>query len=196
MIDYIKGTLVELTPTNAVIECQGVGYDINITLIDHGKLQSLTDKEVKLLVYEVIREDAWQLYGFISRESRLMFTRLIGVSGVGPNTARLIMSAMTLDQICNCIASGDDSALKSVKGIGGKTAQRIIVDLKDKINTIEATFTTRDSGKNAQNFDDALSALVMLGFSSQQSGKALRKIFASDPDLTTEQAIRQAIKLL
>lgn len=195
MIDYIKGPISELTPTNVVIECGGIGYDINITLIDHGKLQSADKERVKLYIFEVIREDSHQLYGFTERESRMLFTRLIGVSGVGPNTARLILSSMTTDQLKAGISSGDDSILRSVKGIGAKTAQRIIIDLKDKV-ALDESLSLTTTVKDSQTYDDALAALVMLGFTSQQSGKALKKLYLTQPDLSTEDAIRQALKLL
>ena len=195
MIDYIKGSIAELTPTNVVIECGGIGYDINISLMDHSFLSSYKEKEAKIFIYEVIREDAHLLFGFISKESRMLFCQLIGVSGVGPNTARLILSAMTLDQLKASIASGDVSALKNVKGIGAKTAQRIIVDLKDKVNA-QGEVDAIPVNSNSAIYDDALAALVMLGFSTLQSSKALKKLFNENPGLSTEEAIRKALKLM
>lgn len=192
MIDYISGNVAELTPTNAVIDCGGVGYDINITLIDYPNIQAAG--KAKLYVHESIREDAHILFGFLSKRSRELFQLLIGVSGVGPNTARLILSSMTVEQLESAIASGQDSALKAVKGIGGKTAQRIIVDLKDKIKASETTLLT--STPAGESYDDSVAALVMLGFTAQQSQKVLKKIFASEPSITTEKAIKQALKML
>lgn len=193
MIEYVSGPIAELTPTTAVIDCHGVGYEVNITLLDYAELEKM--EKARLYVHESIREDAHVLYGFLEQRGRLLFRLLIGVSGVGPNTARLILSAMTPDALESAIASGNDSALKAVKGIGGKTAQRIIVDLKDKINSSAVALSTSQPVQT-QAYEESLQALLMLGFAAPQSRKALGKIFAKTPDCTTEQAIKMALKML
>ncbi|MCM1369697.1 MAG: Holliday junction branch migration protein RuvA [Candidatus Amulumruptor caecigallinarius] len=192
MIDYIKGKPEEVTPTYVVIDCGGIGYEVNITLLDYSEISATS--EIKMFVHESIREDAHILYGFLSRRSRELFRLLIGVSGVGPNTARLILSALNSSQLENVISSGDESTLKSVKGIGGKTAQRIIVDLKDKIKTTNPTLIT--SVPASEVYDDALAALTMLGFASAQSQKVLRKLLSANSSITTEEAIKQALTML
>ncbi len=193
MIDYISGRVADLNPTTAVVDCHGVGYEINITLLDYSSLQG--QESTKLYIHEAIRDDSHLLYGFLEKECREMFCLLIGVSGVGPNTARLILSAMTLSQLTDAIATGSDLALKAVKGIGGKTAQRIIVDLRDKINSGKQPLLSSIS-VSSQAYNDSLSALLMLGFSAPQSRKALDKLFVQDSSMTVEEAIKQALKVL
>jgi len=193
MIEYLNGEIGELEPTLAVIECAGVGYGVNITLMDYAKLQQM--KQVKLYIHESIREDTHDLYGFMTRQSRELFRMLIGVSGVGPNTARLILSSLAEDQLVDAIAGDNPAALKSVKGIGGKTAQRIIVDLKDKIKGTDISLNSSTSVAG-EAFDDASAALVMLGFNPQASRTALKKIFTDNPNLTAEKAIKMALTML
>ena len=196
MIEFIKGTVVELTPTAAILETPGgVGYRLEISLPVYSELQG--KKETQLLVHEAIREDAWVLYGFLEERERVLFRALIGVSGVGANTARLILSSIAAPELEKVIASGDYSSLKAVKGIGVKTAQRIIVDLKGKIEISAETDTLPELNvpdmKDNEAFSESLAALTMLGFARQQSFKVLRSLFSSNPSLTVEDAIKQAL---
>lgn len=193
MIDYIAGPIAELSPTGCVIDCSGVGYEVAVTLLDYPRLQNVNN--AKLYVHEAIREDAHVLYGFLDRDSRSVFRLLISVSGVGPNTARLILSSLSVDQLQEAILSENIAILKGVKGIGARTAQRIIVDLKDKIN-ISGLSLSHSTPAKGEFYADALSALVMLGFPKPQSEKVLTKIFSSNPDVSTEQAIKQALTML
>lgn len=194
MIEFIKGKLTDITPTAAVVETTGgVGYRLEISLPVYTELNGKT--EVRLLVHEAIREDAWTLYGFLEERERTLFRALIGVSGVGANTARLILSSIAAPELEKVIATGDYGRLKAVKGIGVKTAQRIIVDLKGKIEITDDADTLPDLTPVPDNevFDEALAALTMLGFTRQQSHKVLRQLFASNPGLKVEQAIKLAL---
>ena len=196
MIDYIKGKIAELNPAFAVIDNHGIGYMMNISLSTYDSMVKAAKDEALLYAYEVIREDAHTLYGFASKKEREAFLLLISVSGVGPNTARMILSSMNVDEFSQAIASGNVAMLKSVKGVGGKTAQRIIVDLKDKIKPSGDTLLVEKGQVHSEIFDEALAALVMLGFSQQASNKALKSLFAANPSLTVEAAIKQALKMM
>lgn len=197
MIDYIRGELAELTPTTAVVEAAGVGYAMNISLNTYSAIQG--KKEVKLYTYEAIREDAHLLYGFHSKKEREMFLLLITVSGVGPNTARMVLSSMSPQELCNSISTGNEKMIKGVKGIGLKTAQRIIVDLRDKIVTLGIADEIPAGGAvdapvNNQVKDEAVSALIMLGFSPAPSQKVVVEILKSNPSAPVEEVVKLALK--
>lgn len=200
MIEYLKGTLDELTPALAVVECAGVGYGVNISLYTYENLQGKQD--VKLWITEVIREDAYQLWGFATRQERDLFLMLTSVSGIGAAMARMALSAMNPAELCRVISDSDDKMLKRVKGIGPKAAQRIIVDLRDKIVTlgIDAAQGTSagasSSPINAQVHDDSLQALTMLGFSPAPAHEAVQKILQDEPDAPVERVVKLALKML
>ena len=196
MIDYIKGTIAELNPAYAVIDNHGVGYMLNITLLTYDIMAKASRDDAMLYAYEVIREDAHTLYGFATKQEREAFLLLISVSGVGPNTARMVLSTMSVEEFTQAVATGNVAMFKAVKGVGGKTAQRIIVDLKDKIKPTGDTLLQEKGQARGEVFDEALAALVMLGFSQQASNKALKSLFAQNPSLTVEVAIKQALKMM
>ncbi len=201
MIDYIKGELTELTPAEAVVEAYGVGYSLNISLNTYTAIQG--KHETKLYVHEALvtggRDDSYTLYGFASKQERALYRLLITVSGVGANTARMILSAASPADLGNAIAGGNERLLKGVKGIGLKTAQRIIVDLKDKVMSLglAAEVNVADAGGAAVNAgvrDEAVSALTMLGFSPAPSAKVVTAILQEQPSLPVEQVVKLALK--
>lgn len=196
MIDYIKGEITELTPAYVILETGGIGYFVNITLPTFSFLGDQTS--VKLFVYEAIREDAHVLYGFRFQSERHLFLLLISVSGIGANTARMIMSSYSAQEIQEMIASGNVSALNAIKGIGTKTAQRIIIDLKDKIvkGVGGSEMPNFASNPNHAQKEEAVSALVMLGFAAAASQKTVDKIFQEQPALKVEQLIKLALKMM
>lgn len=193
MIDYIKGTLVQVTPAFISIETQGIGYFVNISLTTFSRLEN--QKEFKILIHEVIREDAHQLFGFADAEEREIFRLLISVSGVGASTARMMLSSLSPVEIERAIIGSDVNLLKSVKGIGLKSAQRIIVDLKDKMGRQTGTGEIFGFADNTKR-DEALSALVMLGFAKSAVAKVLDKIVREEKNLTVEDLIKKALKNL
>ena len=193
MIEYISGKIAELTPTYAVIDNHGIGYELNISLTTYSELENKS--EIKLLAHEVIREDAHIIFGFATKNERELFRLLIGVSGVGANTARMILSSITPPELEQVITSGDDKRLKGVKGVGVKTAQRIIVDLKDKIKPSGDTLFIEQT-LSSDAFDEALAALLMLGFPKPQSQKVLTRLFKEEPALRVEQEIKKALTML
>ena len=194
MIDYIKGKVTELTPTSAIIETGGIGYLTHISLTTYSSLEN--KESAQIYVYEAIREDAHLLFGFFTKEEREMFLLLISVSGIGANTARMILSSLSIAELQQHIAQDNVTAIKSIKGIGLKTAQRVIIDLKDKIGRIAGDAKTTGTESYSSVKQEAAQALMMLGFQQASISKALEKIFAGSPSLTIEQAIKQALKLL
>lgn len=198
MIEYIKGAVVNLTPASVTVETTGgVAYLLNISLNTYTSLEGKAD--ARLFVHESIRDDAWVLYGFADEAEREIFRSLIGVSGVGAGTARVILSSHSAADLGQIITSGDSKALKQVKGVGAKTAERIIVDLRDKIKPTDDTLLSLGAKAvpiDNDSFDSALAALIMLGFSRQASQKALKAIYESDPTTKVEVAIKKALAMM
>ena len=201
MIDYIKGELAELTPAQAVVEAYGVGYALNISLNTYEAIQG--KENVKLFVHEALvtggRDDSYTFYGFASKQERDLYRLLITVSGVGANTARMILSSASPSELCNAISTSNERVLKSVKGIGLKTAQRIIVDLQDKILSLGiaqevAAGTATDSTIPVDVRDEAVAALTMLGFSPAPTANVVTAILTDDATLPVEQVVKLALK--
>ena len=198
MIEYLKGTLAELAPALAIVECNGVGYGVNISLNTFSAIQG--KQEVKLWITESIREDAYQLWGFSTKAERELFQLLTSVSGIGAATSRVILSSMTVSELAGVISEGNDKMLKSVKGIGPKAAQRIIVDLRDKIGTLgietSSPSSTTAPTVNKEVLDEAVAALSMLGFSPAPAHKVVIKILTDEPEAPVERVIKLALKML
>ena len=197
MIEYIRGELTELTPALATIEAAGVGYGLNISLNTYSAVQG--KREVKLYVYEAIREDAHVLYGFYNKKEREMFELLITVSGVGTNTARMMLSSMTVGELCNVISTGNAKLMQSIKGIGKMTAQRIIVDLRDNIVALGIADEIPAGGSvqapvDTAVRDEAVAALTMLGFAPAPTQKVVIQILQAEPTLPVEQVVKLALK--
>lgn len=198
MLEYINGEITSLSPTYAVLDVHGVGFGVNISLSTYTAIQGKTD--AKLFLYEVIREDSFTLYGFATAEERSMFLLLMSVQGVGAATARMVLSSLSVYEICDAIQTGNANLIKAVKGIGAKTAQRIILDLKDKVLEISASPGASAQPKAPQISpeiqNEAVSALMMLGFSASATQKAVSAILTEEPDLKVEQVIKKALKML
>ena len=199
MIEYIRGELAELSPATAVIDCNGVGYAANISLNTYSAIQG--KPTCKLYIHEAIREDAYVLYGFADKQEREIFLLLISVSGIGGNTARMILSALSPSELVNVISTENANLLKTVKGIGLKTAQRVIVDLKDKIKTTGAMAVGGSAGvgtllsaASAEVQEEAVAALTMLGFAAAPSQKVVMTILKEEPDAPVEKVIKLALK--
>lgn len=196
MMEYIKGDIVELAPARMIIECGGIGYELNISLTTYSAFNG--KQSGKIYVYEVIREDAHLLFGFAGRDERELFLLLTSVSGVGPNTARMILSSLPPSELIQVIASGNEAALTAVKGIGQKTAQRILVDLKSRVKAddiLAGAGRGASAGSDATR-DEAVAALVMLGFQKAASQKVVDAILKSSPALAVEQVIKSALRML
>lgn len=197
MIEYVRGELAELTPALAIIDCNGLGYAVNISLNTYSAIQG--KKNCKLFIHEAIREDAHILYGFVDKQEREIFQLLISVSGIGGNTARMILSAMSYKELVQVISTENVNMLKTVKGIGLKTAQRVIVDLKDKIK-ISVPEGMGDflpaSQLNAEVQSEAIAALTMLGFAPAPSQKVVQSILKEEPNASVEHVIKLALKRL
>ena len=195
MLDYIKGEIIELTPTSVVIETGGLGYIAHISLNTYSALNGL--KTCQLYIFESIREDAHQLFGFMDKREREMFLYLISVSGVGANTARMVLSSIAVYELEGIIVSGNANALKTVKGIGSKTAERIIIDLKDKIKVSGSSYALpAPAGASSEAAKEAVAALTMLGFNLLASQKVVSKIEKEYPAYTVEEIIKHALKML
>lgn len=201
MIEYVRGELAELSPATAVIDCNGVGYAANISLNTYSAIQG--KKTCKLFIYEAIREDAYVLYGFADKQEREIFLLLISVSGIGGNTARMILSALSPSELVSVISAENANLLKTVKGIGLKTAQRLIVELKDKIKTVgmAAVGGTTSAGMllqsaNAEVQEEAVAALTMLGFAAAPSQKVVLTVLKEEPEAPVEKVIKLALKRL
>ncbi len=196
MFAYIEGKISELTPTFVVVDCGGVGYLIHISLYTYAAIKD--QPKAKILTHHIVREDAQLLYGFSSEHERKLFLHLISVSGVGANTARMMQSSMSPEELTEAILSGNVNKIQSVKGIGAKTAQRVIVDLKDRIAkedwSAHLSSTETTSPNTAK--DEALSALVMLGFNRLAAEKALQNILKINPNLSAELLIKEALRML
>jgi len=194
MYEYIKGKIADLNPSFAVLENQGIGYFLNISVNTFSQLKD--GQEALFWIHHVVREDAEQLFGFTTKKERDLFRLLITVNGVGANTARMMLSTMSPDQLTDAIQQDDVNALKSIKGIGAKTAQRIIIDLRDKISEkiLDEANILSPKGNTIQN--EAFEALAMLGFGKKQIENALKKVVAKNPDVSVEELVKLALKQL
>lgn len=193
MYEFIRGAVTDLNPASIVIDASGVGYFINISLNTYSKVNG--KKEAHLLIHQIVREDAHILYGFAEQRERELFRNLISVNGVGANTAIMMLSSLNPDELVTAVTTGNTDVLKAVKGIGAKTAQRIIIDLKDKFGKIPETGQFLISADNTTK-NESLSALVMLGFAKKDADKVVSKIIGEEPDATVESVIKRALKRL
>ena len=191
MIAQLTGRLVEIQPSHAIIDCGGVGYHVNISLNTFGKIQKV--ENILIFTHHLVREDAQILYGFADKEERLIFEKLISVNGVGPASGMMMLSTLNPGEIYNAIATEDAKLLQSVKGIGSKTAQRIIIDLKDKLAKLPESEILTSGSENKTKFE-ALSALEVLGISKKQSEKFVQKLVSDNPNISLEDVIKETLK--
>ena len=193
MFDYFEGQITELTPTYLVLELNGIGYLLHISINTYSALKA--ESKERIFVHQIIKEDAHLLYGFLSKKEREVFRLLISVSGIGSNTARMILSTLTPEETAQAIAKENVRALQNIKGIGAKTAQRMIIELKDKMLKIQG-FEQNSNSTNNTIIEEALSALVMLGFQKIQVEKAISQILKEEKELSVEELIKKALKVL
>lgn len=193
MYEYIRGNIADINPANIIIEAGGIGYFINISLNSYSQLSGKT--EAKLFLHQIVREDAHILYGFANVNERELFRHLISVNGVGASTANMMLSSLSPEELKAAVATENVNVLKAVKGIGAKTAQRIIIDLKDKLGKLPETGQILPTTDNTIQIE-SLSALVMLGFAKRDAEKTVSKILQEQPDATVESVIKQALKRL
>ena len=193
MIHFLRGKLVEKSPTQIIIDCNGIGYEVNISLYTYERLPK--DENIKIYTHFLVREDAQILYGFMDKSEREVFLKLLSVSGIGASTARMMISSLTPEEVVQAISDADVNTIKSVKGIGLKTAQRVIVDLKDKVNKLDNSSEVL-AFKSNTNKDEALSALVTLGYSKKQAEQSVTKILKNNPESSIEDIIKLALKNL
>ena len=196
MYEYITGTLTEITPTDAIVEAYGVGYDLMISLTTFPKIQNACGGPVKLYTCHLVREDDESLYGFADKMERAVFLQLIAVSGVGPGSARMILSAMTPQEVREAVVTNDVKKFKSVKGIGLKTAQRVIVDMKDKVDQDSGEFAFETTTGVSTVREEAVSALTLLGFPKASVDKVVSELLKDNASLALEGVIRLALKML
>jgi Holliday junction DNA helicase RuvA len=194
VIAHIEGKLTEKTPTYVVIDCGGVGYSVQISLYTYEQIGN--SENLRLLTHLVIKEDSHTLYGFMQSDERLLFTQLISVSGVGPNTARLMLSSLKPADIRQAISEGNWALIKTVKGIGEKTAQKVVIDLKNKVQKSDGAGELSLVSSRTTKVDEALAALTMLGFGKTEAEKALLKIRQQNPEYTVEELVKQTLKIL
>ena len=192
MITHLRGRIIEIHPSQVIIECSGVGYNVNISLNTYGKIQN-ADENLLIYTFHLVREDAQILYGFADKEERAIFEKLISVNGVGPSSGMMVLSTLNSGEIYHAITTENASILQTVKGIGAKTAQRIIIDLKDKLNKLSESEILTSGSENKTKFE-ALSALEVLGISRKQAETIVQKLVTANPSISLEDVIKETLK--